>query len=303
MCICVVSFIAWDVGEEEYEGGDWGGYYDDAGKWVDGEEWGQDEEVNWGVGEYGAEIDAGEWTEAIDERGLSNWYNNWTGETTYEDPTEGGGGDEHDGWSEAQWSDDGNAYWYNDFTGETTYEDPRAGAMLVGGGGEGWSEEQWDDEGNLFWFNDQTGETSYENPYDEAIDERGGNGDKQAWVGGEEGGDGEGEAWGEEVAEEEAWDGGEGGDWAVGGEVAEVSEEGAWDEGGGEEWGGESQGAAAWGEGEEVLGEWTAGEEEGGAGGGDWNDAKALRGDDAAEAEQTRVANDGEAQHAFTANY
>lgn len=126
-----------------------------------------------GVDGYGAEA-AVEWTEYADEEGNPYWYNNYTGESTYDQPPELAGGeygaggygaegeaDQYGAQAAEEWSEhadeEGNPYWYNNFTGESTYERP------VGAGSE-WSE-HYDDEGNSYWYNSVTGESTYEQPW------------------------------------------------------------------------------------------------------------------------------------------
>ena len=81
-----------------------------------------------------------EWAKQWDDEGSQYWYNNWSGEAVWEDPTaKSAGGDEQgdsEEWSQ-HWGDDGSPYWKNNWTGEVAYEFEDEGQ----GGGEGEEEE------------------------------------------------------------------------------------------------------------------------------------------------------------------
>jgi len=184
---------------------------------------------------YGEDYDAGEgyesaeeqeeWTKYETDDGTPYWYNNFNGESTWEDPTANGGaaaeeeyqaeaevpveveettgeqqaapptaveevGGEDLAASTEEWAeyadDDGYPYWYNNVTGESTYENPLGTSVAVGssaqedsaynydvdtnqqseeGGATLWSE-YYDDDGYPYYYNSETGESTYEKPPD-----------------------------------------------------------------------------------------------------------------------------------------
>jgi len=142
-----------------------------------------------------------EWEECVDAEGRTFFYNDRTGESTWDDPRNnpslmlmsgGGDGRDDDGGamvlsSAGEWEEvvdaDGAVYYYNSETGVTSWDRPDG--LEGGGGGDGvggmalgasWAGEEvvtddgqkWeqadDGEGNFYWYNSETGVSSWDFP-------------------------------------------------------------------------------------------------------------------------------------------
>jgi hypothetical protein len=96
------------------------------------------------------------WTSYHDEEGTPYWYNNVTGESTYDTPSDGQ--ETGSAWEMLQ-DDQGFDYWYNTVSGESTYDNPLDSAAMSDSD-EAWAQYQGED-GSYFWYNSITGESSY----------------------------------------------------------------------------------------------------------------------------------------------
>ena len=134
-----------------------------------------------------------DWLQYFDDDGHPYWFNQMTGESTYDAP----GHQTHDApqaydqaadWSQA-YDDQGNVYWYNAATGVSQYEDPfqydqlqyddphaqyddygnpvdpyaYADPNAAADPNGDWAQYQ-DEAGNWYWHNQATGESTYDQP-------------------------------------------------------------------------------------------------------------------------------------------
>ena len=142
-----------------------------------------------------------EWAQYFDG-GIPYWFNNLTGETTWDDPhgkTDNGNANDtvyndaagyasdyakYEGYDSAaaenfgydqnqeEWTsyqdENGQTYYYNNLTGATQYEQPNLGTKsqnkgFVDGASSNWQEYQ-DEQGYTYYYNSETGESTYEKP-------------------------------------------------------------------------------------------------------------------------------------------
>jgi hypothetical protein len=191
----VEEVAQWD----EYAGGEYG-----EGESYDYDYYYNNNQGQWGS--YGVEGGLEEWTAAYDQTGITYWYNNWTGESTYDEPPNLPVGD----WAEYYDEENALPYWYNQVTGESTYDNPN-GPMMIESAGD-WVE-GYDENALPYWYNQVTGESTYDNPNGPMMIESAGD-----WV---EGYDENGiQYWYNQVTGETSY-GDDGGEW-----VQEVDESG-----------------------------------------------------------------------------
>ena len=98
------------------------------------------------------------WREALSDNGQTYYYNDATGEATWEAPLAANAGSLPPGWRLVS-DDNGQTYYYNDATGEATWEAPLAEADRLP---PGWR--RMSDHGQTYYLNDSTGEATWEVP-------------------------------------------------------------------------------------------------------------------------------------------
>jgi hypothetical protein len=113
-----------------------------------------------------AEEAAKEWVRFFDEEnGYPYWYNNITGESTYDKPAALAAQEEEEA-AAGQIDREGAADPYaSDYGGEEGYASDYQGAEAAAGGTAGEWQENWDEaSGTKYWYNEASGESTYDDP-------------------------------------------------------------------------------------------------------------------------------------------
>jgi hypothetical protein len=111
-----------------------------------------------------AEEAAKEWVQFFDEEnGYPYWYNNITGESSYDKPAVLVAQEEEEAAAGQMVEAEADPY-ASDYGGEEGYNSDYQGAEAAAGGASEWKEE-WDEaSGTTYWYNETSGESTYDDP-------------------------------------------------------------------------------------------------------------------------------------------